>query len=72
LATKDDLVEIMSIIGDAKAFLKKSGSTQWQNGYPNEESILNDINNKNGYVLMVGDKVAGYAAVIAAIEPTYQ
>ena len=72
LATKDDLVEIMAIIGDAKAFLKKSGSTQWQNGYPNEESILNGINNKNGYVLMVGDKVAGYAAVIAGIEPTYQ
>ena len=43
LATKDDLAEIMAIIGDAKVFLKKSGSTQWQNGYPNEESILDEL-----------------------------
>lgn len=72
LATKDDLTQIMDIISDAKVFLKKSGSSQWQNGYPNEEVILNDIKKGNGYVLLVGDKVAGYAAVIAGVEPTYQ
>ena len=71
LATKDDLTQIMDIISDAKVFLKKSGSSQWQNGYPNEEVILNDIKKGNGYVLLVGDKVAGYAAVIAGVELTY-
>lgn len=72
LARKEDLSEIMKIITDAKAFLKQSGSTQWQNGYPNEEVITKDITNKNGYVFMVGKQVAGYAAVIEGIEPTYQ
>lgn len=72
LAKKDDLTEIMAIIDDAKAFLKKSGSTQWQSGYPNEEVILNDIQNKNAYVLVAGDKVAGYTAAITGIEPTYR
>lgn len=72
LATEADLAEIMAIVGDAKEFLKKSGSTQWQNGYPNEEVILADIKNGDGYVLLDGDKVAGYAAVLAGIEPTYQ
>lgn len=71
LATKDDLTDIMAIIADAKAFLKKSGSNQWQSGYPNEETILNDIKNKNACVLMAGDKVAGYTAAITGIEPTY-
>ena len=72
LAKENDLTIIMGIINTAKDFLKKSGSTQWQNGYPNEESILNDIKNKNGYVFVVGDKVAAYAAVIVGNEPTYQ
>lgn len=72
LATKNDLASIMKIINSAKEFLKKSGSTQWQNGYPNEESILEDIKNKSGYVFIVENKVAAYAAVIIGIEPTYQ
>lgn len=71
LANKNDLSEIMWIIDDAKKFLKESGSTQWQSGYPDEKVILDDIENNNGYVLIVGNKVAGYAAVIAGIEPTY-
>lgn len=72
LAIKNDLASIMKIINSAKEFLKKSGSTQWQNGYPNEESILEDIKNKSGYVFIVENKVAAYAAVIIGIEPTYQ
>lgn len=51
LANENDLTEIMAIIGDAKKFLKASGSTQWQGGYPNKEVILDDIKNKNAYVL---------------------
>ena len=72
LATNNDLISIMKIIDNAKEFLKKSGSTQWQNSYPDEESILEDIKNKSGYVFIVENKVAAYAAVIIGIEPTYQ
>lgn len=71
LANKNDLSKIMAIIDDAKKFLKASGSTQWQSGYPDEKVILNDIENNNGYVLMVGNQIAGYAAVIPGIESTY-
>ena len=72
LAKKDDLSEIMRIIADAKDFLKASGSPQWQNGYPNESVIMDDIEKQNGYVSIAGDKVAGFAAAIAGSEPTYQ
>lgn len=71
LATENDISKIMLIIADAKEFLKQSGSTQWQSGYPDEESIKNDIKNNNGYVFMAGNQIAGYAAVIEGIEPTY-
>lgn len=34
-AQTQDLAAIMKIIDDAKNLLKKNGSPQWQNGYPN-------------------------------------
>ena len=71
LANKNDIKNIMSIIDEAKQFLKESGSTQWQNGYPNEETIQTDLKNNVGYVFVVGDQVAAYAAVIDGIDPNY-
>lgn len=71
-ANKNDLDQIMPIITDAKKFLKETGSSQWQSGYPNTKTIADDITNKVGYVLCVGQTIAGYAAAITGIEPTYQ
>ena len=50
LATKNDISNIMLSIDDAIAFLKQSGSTQWQNGYPNQKVIEEDIANKNANI----------------------
>ena len=71
-ATNADLSSIMGIINEANDFLKQSGSSQWQGTYPNEDTILTDIKNKSALVLIVDDKVAGYAASVVGIEPTYQ
>lgn len=71
-ANNHDLSEIMTIINEAKLFLKQSGSSQWQGSYPNEETIQNDIRNKCAFVLVVDNQVAGYAASIIGEEPTYQ
>lgn len=71
-ATKNDLSRIMTIINEAKNFLKQSGSSQWQGTYPDETTILTDIKNKDAFVLIVDNQVAGYGASIIGIEPTYQ
>lgn len=72
LATEADLDKIMMIIAQAKAFLKKAGSSQWQDGYPDRQDILNDIRQHYGYVFVAGNDIAAYAAVIVGMEPTYQ
>lgn len=46
-----DLESVTKIIDEAKEFLKNNNIDQWQNGYPNEEVILKDIENDNSYVL---------------------
>lgn len=71
-ATINDLNEVMICINDAKAFLKKSGSTQWNgdNGYPNEIDILEDIKNKRLFVEEIDNEIAGCCAFLG-VEPEY-
>ena len=47
------------------------GSTQWQNGYPNEQTVESDINKNFGFVLTVNDEIAVYVALIFNDEPAY-
>ena len=49
--TEKDLESVITIIDEAKEFLKNNNIDQWQNGYPNKEVILKDIENDNSYVL---------------------
>lgn len=49
---KKDVKIIMEIINEAKEYFRENGIDQWQNGYPNEESILEDIAEGENYVLL--------------------
>ena len=51
LAEKKDIKDIMEIINQGKEKLKAEKIEQWQNGYPNDESIEQDI--KDGYSYLV-------------------
>lgn len=67
-----DLDAIMNIIEEARHFLKKDGSPQWQDGHPDREQITADISREISWVLMVNDQVAGTAALQLTPEPSYQ
>lgn len=68
---KDDLKYIIEIINEAKEFLKESKIDQWQQGYPNEEVILKDIENQHSYVLEDDNKIIGTVALSFDGEETY-
>lgn len=69
---ESDVSEIMTIIRSAQAHFKAQGINQWQNGYPNENSILIDIQNGHSYVLKEGEVIVGTLALIFGIERTYE
>jgi len=50
---------------------KQDGSEQWQNGYPNEQTVQDDIANGYAYVLIDNNVVIAYAAIIFGVEPAY-
>ena len=46
-----DLDGVMEIVRQAQASLKARGIDQWQNGYPNENTLREDIQNKIDKIL---------------------
>ncbi len=69
---KEDLNDIMIIINEAKAYFKNANIDQWQDGYPNEESILEDIKKGYCFVLELDGKLVGTSAIIFEDDPTYE
>ena len=70
-AYKEDLGEIMAVLEAAKGIMRASGNMdQWTGGYPSEETILNDIEKGNGFVVLSPGIVA-YFAFVPSPEPTY-
>lgn len=70
-AKVSDVGDIMEIISQAQKYLKSLNIDQWQNNYPNNLVIENDIKNNNAYVAVINKKVVGFAAIIFDKELTY-
>lgn len=66
-----DIPEIMEIIRSAQNYLKNKGIDQWQNNYPNPETIKEDIENGNSYLIEIKGKIVATAAIIFGEDPTY-
>ena len=69
---KEEVKEVVEIINAAADFIASQGSPQWQNGQkPTKETILNDIERKESYVLIVEDQIVGTAALVSGVDPVY-
>lgn len=66
-----DLPDVMRIIADAQTDFRVRGIDQWQNGYPNEQSIRNDIARGESYVVIRGEQVVATAMITFAPDPNY-
>lgn len=67
----DDMPAIMDIIGQARRRLAGWGIDQWQDGYPDEASIVKDLENGDGRVFMAEGRIAAYAALVLGDDPAY-
>lgn len=66
-----DLEEIMRIVNDAKAYMKRNGIDQWQDGYPCEQDYINDIEKGIAYVVEQDGEVVALSAVSFEHEADY-
>lgn len=71
LAQKQDLPTIMNFIEDGRKQLANNGIPQWNNGYPSNLTMQQDIEAGNCYMLMVGDQPAGCATLMLQGDTYY-
>jgi hypothetical protein len=73
LANPNDINQIMEIINDAKKYLKSQSLKQWNldDGYPQKEVLLNDINNKSCYVLEKDNILISTMSVVFTVDENY-
>ena len=70
-STQEDIVKIMTIINEAQKQLKDQGVDQWQNNYPNLDTINDDIRNNTSYVLMENEEIVATVVISFDGEKTY-
>lgn len=70
-STNDDIDSIMRIIKQAQDYFKENNIDQWQNNYPNVETIENDIAEDDSYVLLKDNKVCATSVISFKGERNY-
>ena len=63
---------IWNILQEAIEQRKQEGSRQWQDGYPNEQTVHDDITKGYAHVLVDEDVIIAYVAIIFDGEPAYE
>jgi GNAT superfamily N-acetyltransferase len=71
-AELSEIAPIWRILQQAVLRRKEEGSNQWQDGYPNPEVVQKDIEKGDGFVLLSGETIIGYSAVLINNEPAYE
>ena len=71
--TAHDADAIMEIFASAKRYMKENGNAaQWDESYPNRDTLNNDIASGNSYVFVDGGKIVGTFAFILGKDETYR
>ena len=70
-ATPADMGDILRIVGDARASLKKYRVDQWQGPYPDEKAFLFDMDRGECFVLLHGQEIAGFFTLSTREEKCY-
>lgn len=72
LATQREQDEIFGIIQDAQNYLKEQNIPQWQNGYPDLDTVMQDIASQCNFVLCDEAGIVGTCMISFDEDPYYK
>lgn len=71
-ATIEDISRILNLRDYARSIMRKDGNYgQWPEGYPTEETFLQDIRLGHSYVIVKSEEIIATFAFIPGPDPTY-
>jgi ribosomal protein S18 acetylase RimI-like enzyme len=71
-ATNQDTESIQSLYQQAITYLKQRGIDQWQNGYPNQNTLKDDIAGGFSYVYEIDHHIVATVAILFGDEADYK
>lgn len=72
LAKDQDLSQILDIYAAARQFMALSGNpTQWGTHYPQLDLVQEDLQNRNLYVCVDGDRIVGVFCYFQGVDEDY-
>ena len=72
-ARMSDLPQLLSVYARARQFMKKTDNPdQWRDNYPPRETVVDDIEKEQLYVVLDGDTLLGVFMFFLGPEPTYE
>ena len=66
-----DIKRVMEIFSAARKRIAELGINQWQDGYPHEEIVLQDISLSRSYVGELDGEIVATVMLMTDNEPTY-
>lgn len=67
-----DIPRMLEIIAEAQAAFREQGIDQWQDGYPNKEVLLQDIEAGDSYVVLDEQQIVATAMISFDGDPNYK
>ena len=68
----EDIPQLQEIFENARKFMAEIGNpNQWAATYPSEELLKKDIENRNSYVILQGNRIVATFVLRGGIDPTY-
>ncbi len=73
-AEEADTDQVLTLYQQAQDYFRDNGIDQWQDGYPNQESLAEDMGSKESYVLYseTEDRILATALISLRPEPDYE
>jgi len=72
LASMEELETCSRILEEGRLFQRQQGFVQWEDDYPNADTLRQDILAQKGYVVKIGEKIAGYLCIEHDVDPAYE
>ncbi len=72
IADEGDVEDCWQVVHECALDMQARGSKQWNDGYPDRETIVQDIKEQKGYLLRIDGRVAAYACITLDGEAAYE
>ncbi len=66
-----DVPALLALFAEARETIAALGIDQWQDGYPDRDTVLGDVKNGVSWIAVSEGRIAGTLACIGSGEPTY-